>query len=169
VAWSTLEWICREIRARTLFATHYHELTRLSTSIPKLANAHMAVETGLGTESRTSEFRFLYILKEGATNDSFGVHVAKLAGLPKSVIERAWKVLDELEKSSISNGNQSPDPQQLPLFLDVQKREPEHPVLTQIGKLNPNEMTPLQALNWLATLQEMSRESELASSSKPNR
>ncbi len=171
VAWSTLEWICREIRARTLFATHYHELTRLSTSIPKLANAHMAVETGLGTESRTSEFRFLYVLKEGATNDSFGVHVAKLAGLPKSVIERAWKVLDELEKNSISNGNHAPDPQQLPLFLDVQKREPEppHPVLTQIGKLNPNEMTPLQALNWLATLQEMSRESELASSSKPNR
>jgi DNA mismatch repair protein MutS len=169
VAWSTLEWICREIRARTLFATHYHELTRLSASIPKLANAHMAVETGLGTESRTSEFRFLYLLKEGATNDSFGVHVAKLAGLPKSVIDRAWKVLDELEKNSIHAGSQ-PDPQQLPLFLDV-KREPEppHPVLTQIGKLNPNEMTPLQALNWLATLQEMSRESEPTSSSKPNR
>jgi DNA mismatch repair protein MutS len=153
-----------------LFATHYHELTRLSSSIPLLANAHMAVETGMGIESRTSEFRFLYILKEGATNDSFGVHVAKLAGLPKAVIERAWKVLDELERSSIAASEPMADPQQLPLFLDL-KREPvePHPVLTQIGKLNPNEMTPLQALNWLSTLQEMSRESEPASSSKPNR
>jgi DNA mismatch repair protein MutS len=183
VAWATLEWICTQIRARTLFATHYHELTRLSGSIPLLANAHMAVESETNSVAkRSSEFRFLYVLKEGAANESFGIHVAKLAGLPKSVVDRAWKVLDELEQSSIASGHSSltADTQQLSLFgqntripPSAPTQEPEpitvaeaHPVLMEIEKLNPNEMTPIQALNWLAKLQEMSRESEARSSSK---
>lgn len=182
VAWATLEWICMQIKARTLFATHYHELTRLSSSIPLLANAHMAVETsaeaGLKTGTSNAEFRFLYILKEGAANESFGIHVAKLAGLPKSVVDRAWKVLDELEQTSIASEASSltPDSQQLSFFslgapapqLAAVPSEP-HPVLTEIEKLNPNEMTPMQALTTLAKLQEMSRESDSTSSSKQNR
>ena len=91
VAWATLEWICSQLRARTLFATHYHELTRLSASLPLVANVHMAVE-------RAGDLRFLYKLKEGAANESFGIHVARIAGLPKAVIDRAWTVLEELER-----------------------------------------------------------------------
>jgi DNA mismatch repair protein MutS len=170
VAWSTLEWICSQIRARTLFATHYHELIRLSDSLPLLANAHMAVESETGEGARPKDFRFLYLLKEGATNDSFGIQVAQLAGLPHPVIERAWKVLDELEKSSISSPQTRArlvvDPLQLPLFLE-KKPEP-HPVLAEIEKLDPNAMTPLEALNWLAKLQGMSRGSAEVSSSKQN-
>ena len=165
----------RPIRARTLFATHYHELTRLSGTIPLLANAHMAVETDSNSEKQNSEFRFLYLLKEGAANESFGIHVAKLAGLPKSVIERAWKVLDELERTSITS-TEAPDLQQLPLFLVGQTppipapvvENPPHPIFSEIEKLNPNEMTPLQALNWLAKLQEMSRGSGSKFSSTPS-
>ncbi len=94
VAWATLEWICSQIRARTLFATHYHELTRLARTLPLLANAHMAVES---PASEGGKLRFLYKLKEGPTNESFGIHVARLAGLPKAVIDRAWECLEELE------------------------------------------------------------------------
>jgi DNA mismatch repair protein MutS len=182
VAWATLEWICTQIQARTLFATHYHELTRLSGSIPLLANAHMAVESGaevgqngLKSGTQNAEFRFLYILKEGAANESFGIHVAKLAGLPKAVVDRAWKVLDELEATAIASNNSTltPDTQQLSFFapgpqLAAVPAEP-HPVLTEIEKLNPNEMTPMQALTTLAKLQEMSRESDSAFSSKQSR
>jgi DNA mismatch repair protein MutS len=170
VAWATLEHICSQIRARTLFATHYHELTRLSQSIPRLDNAHMAVESQ-GNHSN-SEFRFLYLLKEGPANESFGIHVARLAGIPKTVVSRAWKVLEELEQPGALSV-QAHDSNQLSLFSmavaapahEETKVEAEpHPVLTQIGLLDPNQMTPLEALNWLARLREMSRESDSKSS-----
>jgi DNA mismatch repair protein MutS len=167
VAWATLEHICNTIRSRTLFATHYHELTRLSTSIPKLANAHMAVETQ-GNQAN-AEFRFLYLLKEGPANESFGIHVAKLAGIPKNVVSRAWKVLEELEQTT-SPAVQASDSDQLSFFAfsKASATEPPvavpHPVLVQIGNLDPNQMTPLEALNWLAKLREMSLSPETKSS-----
>ncbi|MEO5970099.1 MAG: DNA mismatch repair protein MutS, partial [Bdellovibrionia bacterium] len=103
VAWATLEWICTKIRARTFFATHYHELIRLASTLPLLANAHMAVA---GTRSASQKtLRFLYELREGPTNESFGIHVAQLAGLPKPVIDRAWKVLEELESHTGASGS----------------------------------------------------------------
>jgi DNA mismatch repair protein MutS len=166
VAWATLEYICSEIKARTLFATHYHELTKLSQSIPRLANAHMAVESeGTGA---AAQFRFLYVLKEGPANESIGIHVARLAGIPKAVVSRAWKVLDELERSSKVSA-QVADTNQLSLFAmapihDEPVEPTPHPVLTQIDQLDPNRMTPLEALSWLAKLQEMSRESDSKSS-----
>jgi DNA mismatch repair protein MutS len=113
VAWASLEWICSRVKARTLFATHYHELIRLASSLPLLANAHMAVENEKRGSSKS--LRFLYELKEGPTNESFGIHVAQLAGLPKPVIERAWKVLGELESSQLNTGSH-PSDHQLSLF-----------------------------------------------------
>jgi DNA mismatch repair protein MutS len=176
VAWATLEHIAGHIRARALFATHYHELTRLAgpgSGIPGLANAHMAVESQGNTSN--SEFRFLYLLKEGPANESFGIHVARLAGIPKNVVSRAWKVLEELEQSQASYAErvQARDINQLSLFsavsvpearkvpevLEVSETWAHHPVLSEIDRLDPNQMTPLEALNWLAKLQEMSRES----------
>jgi DNA mismatch repair protein MutS len=96
VAWSTIEWIKNEIQARTLFATHYHELTRLSGVLDGIQNVHLAVE-----ENENGELRFLYKLQEGATSDSYGIQVAKMAGIPESVIDRAWEILKGLENNEI--------------------------------------------------------------------
>ena len=167
VAWSTLEWISTRIQARTLFATHYHELTQLVGSLPRLANAHMAVE---GKKTASGEkLRFLYQLREGPANESFGIHVASLAGLPKPIIDRAWKVLADLEQSS-----QIVPQAQLSLFAGAQasqEEEPEFPLadsepdapvalpvwIDELRGLRVEEMTPIQALTTLAKLQESAR------------
>jgi DNA mismatch repair protein MutS len=95
VAWSTLEWITEKIGARTLFATHYHELTALSETHPSLMNVHMAVES-----ESNRDIRFLYELRDGATSDSFGIQVAALAGIPGPVLDRSWEILRRLEAGS---------------------------------------------------------------------
>lgn len=170
VAWSTLEWICRQIGARTLFATHYHELTRLAgTALPLLANAHMAVESG----GFQGQLRFLYQLKEGPANESFGVHVARIAGLPAPVVERAWQVLEELEKSGAHSGSQTSSSEgHLTLFnLDppargkkprIEVRLEPHPVVEELKTVNFNDLTPLQALNLLAKLQGDARTTQVS-------
>jgi DNA mismatch repair protein MutS len=95
VAWATLEWLAKGIKPRTLFATHYHELTHLEGALPLVANAHMAVE---GTRTlQGGNLRFLYQLRKGPTADSFGIYVGQLAGLPQAITDRAWKILEELE------------------------------------------------------------------------
>ena len=174
VAWATLEWICSKIEARTLFATHYHELTRLASRLPRVANAHMAVDGDRGAKkSASSSLRFLYELREGASSDSFGIQVAKLAGLPLPVIQRAWKVLEDLEQGTIGGSEQ--DPNQLSLFngatastntsstdtasenisglLPLQKE-----LLLKIQEADIENLTPVQALNVLAQLRENARE-----------
>jgi DNA mismatch repair protein MutS len=105
VAGSTLEYLDGHIGARTLFATHYHELTSLPKRYPlTMANAHM------GVEGDRTEFRFQYLLKAGPSNDSFGIQVADLAGLPKEVITRAWGLLEELEDQGSGLANAHPIP-----------------------------------------------------------
>jgi DNA mismatch repair protein MutS len=162
VAWAALEWICSRIRSRTLFATHYHELTRLVERLPELKNTHMAVESPSAKGS--GELRFLYLLKEGPTNESFGIHVAKLAGLPKNVIDRAWEVLESLEgetrnpPSSTGPAANTPDPDQLSFFsapskVVIQTEYLPNPVGERLRSLRIEELTPLQALNLLAELQ----------------
>lgn len=160
VAWATLEWITTKVRARTLFATHYHELTRLSGTLPALANAHMAVAQNQ-TGQASSGLRFLYQLREGPTNESFGVHVARIAGLPSAVVERAWNVLKELESGAIRNASETPaDSPQLSLFgaaepapAPAPAAEP-NPVLTELANAKTDEMTPLQALNFVVKLKQ---------------
>jgi len=170
VAWATLEWICSKIRSRTLFATHYHELTRLVERLPQLKNTHMAVDS-----TSAGDLRFLYQLKEGPTNESFGIHVAKLAGLPKSVIDRAWEVLESLESenrtpsSASGPAAQVSDQNQLSFFQGFSEPptrtevrtvvetqyipHPLMPLLDRIRELRVDELTPLQALNLLAEFQ----------------
>ncbi len=169
VAWATLEWISTRIQARTLFATHYHELTRLSERLPALKNAHMAVDSSRDLKDH-SGLRFLYLLREGPTNESFGIHVAKLAGLPQSVVDRAWQVLETLERES--RGPQpvppsiagSPPEGQLSFFAppsaprveirtEIRREFVPHPSIETLKSAAINEMTPLQALNFLAELQ----------------
>lgn len=164
VAWATVEWIARQIGARTLFATHYHELTTLPRELPQVANAHMAVESG----KRGSELRFLYELRDGPTSESFGIQVAALAGIPKPVIARAWQVLELLEKQELG---EPANTSQLSLFSAAPVLPAAEPVLpdprteaalalaAQLDAVDPNEMTPLQALTFLVELRGKQRSS----------
>ena len=92
IAWAATEYLHNEVRARTLFATHYHELTTLADHLPRVANVHVAVD------ERDGEVTFLRTVRDGPTNRSYGVHVADLAGVPDPVVSRADEVLDRLRE-----------------------------------------------------------------------
>jgi DNA mismatch repair protein MutS len=149
LAWAVTEHLheARGSRPRTIFATHYHELTQLAEKLPRLANAHVTVkEWGDGVV-------FLHRVADGPADRSYGIHVARLAGLPASVIERAQVVLavlesertvEELEKAPKRPRAAAP----LPLF--EQAPPAEHPLEAEIRKLSTDAMTPLEALQKLA-------------------
>lgn len=153
VAWSTLEHLSALTRCRTLFATHYHELTGLEAELPGLANAHMAVAQDKG-------LRFLYELRSGPAADSFGIQVAQMAGIPKSVINRAWQILKVLESKSAPQGS-GIDLNQLNLFsapapLPVPMPDPRAAeIQAEIERADVNSMTPLQALNFVSRLRDL--------------
>jgi DNA mismatch repair protein MutS len=96
LAWSVIEHIHQKIRAKTLFATHYHELTELAVRLPRLKNFNVAVR-----EWR-DQVVFLHKIVEGGTDKSYGIHVARLAGVPKEVLERAKEILANLEESELT-------------------------------------------------------------------
>jgi len=136
-------------RPRTIFATHYHELTQLAESLPRLANVHVTVEESGGTVV------FLHGIAQGPADRSYGIHVAQLAGLPPAVIERAREVLVELESERTVEHLEpparrraraaKPPSAQLPLF----GAEP-HPVIEELRGLDLETLTPLEALNRIA-------------------
>jgi len=105
IAWAATEYLHNEVRARTLFATHYHELTTLADHLPRVANVHIAVD------ERDGDVTFLRTVRNGPTNRSYGVHVAALAGVPDPVVERADAVLDRLreEKAIEARGGTGSD------------------------------------------------------------
>jgi len=152
VAWATLEWISLKIKARTLFATHYHELTHLENKFPTIHNTHMAV-----AESKDRKIRFLYELRNGASSESFGIQVAELAGLPSAVIQRARVVLRNAESDDKSSQESrlfsAPDDSQLSLFETPEPAPSREGILkTVIDAINIDETTPLQALGILSDL-----------------
>ncbi len=142
LAWATLEYLHAQVGARTLFATHYHELTLLAEQLPGLKNLRVAVkETPKGIV-------FLHAIEPGAASKSYGIEVAKLAGLPLSVIERARQVLLQHEQSEKRNVAQETDaPLQLTMFTPLSQR-----ILDRLEQTDTNSLTPLQALNLLEEL-----------------
>ncbi|MFC5134311.1 MULTISPECIES: DNA mismatch repair protein MutS [Haloferacaceae] len=92
IAWAATEYLHNEVRARTLFATHYHELTTLADHLPRVENVHVAVD------ERDGDVTFLRTIRDGPTNRSYGVHVADIAGVPGPVVDRAGRVLDRLRE-----------------------------------------------------------------------
>ncbi len=142
LAWATLEYLHAKVGARTLFATHYHELTLLAEQLPGLKNLRVAVkETPKGIV-------FLHSIEPGAANKSYGIEVAKLAGLPLSVIERARQVLVQHEQSEKRNVAQEIDaPMQLTMFTPLSQR-----ILDRLEQTDTNSLTPLQALTLLEEL-----------------
>ena len=92
IAWAATEYLHNEVRARTLFATHYHELTTLADHLPRVENVHVAVD------ERDGDVTFLRTVRDGPTDRSYGVHVAEIAGVPEPVVDRADRVLDRLRE-----------------------------------------------------------------------
>ncbi len=164
LAWAIFEHLHDKIRGFTLFATHYHELIQLSDKLSRSKNYSIDVqETARGV-------LFLHQIKEGAIDKSYGIEVAKLAGLPGSLIDRAAQVLEALElEKSLSTGKIPEN--QISLFSAASRpsnsmstyasrREPgklTHPALDKLQTLNLDQMTPLEALNALNELKGMNK------------
>jgi DNA mismatch repair protein MutS len=142
IAWAVLEHLHDYGRgAKVLFATHYHELTQLADRLPRVRNFHVAVREW------NDEIIFLHKVRPGGTDRSYGIHVARLAGVPAAVIERAKTLLADLEASRAGQLERA-EAAQLGLF------EPApHPLVAELGKLDLARLTPLDALNILADWQ----------------
>jgi DNA mismatch repair protein MutS len=151
IAWAVLEFLDLNIEGRTkaLFATHYHELTKLE--LPKLFNLSMAVEES------SKGIRFLHKVADGPADRSYGVEVARLAGVPNIVVRRSQEILDEIESregnSGRSFGKMSRKNVQQELFFDVEREG----VIEELSQCDPNRMTPIEALEMVARLQKKSR------------
>lgn len=140
IAWAVLEYIHNHpnLKARTLFATHYHELTQLPDIFPNMKNYNIAVsESG-------SDVVFLHKIIEGGADKSYGIHVARLAGIPSAVIQRANSLLNELE-----NGDHTSLPQTSQSRPQLELFPIDHPVVKEIENLDLNSINPIEALNKL--------------------
>ncbi|MGO4717450.1 DNA mismatch repair protein MutS [Bradyrhizobium sp. 2TAF24] len=152
IAWATIEHLHETNRCRALFATHYHELTALSARLPRLFNATVRVKEWRG------DVVFLHEVLPGAADRSYGIQVAKLAGLPSPVITRAKSVLAKLEAQDRSSTARALA-DDLPLFAITTRAEVEAPppgpadrVMDAVKALNPDEMSPREALEALYAL-----------------
>ena len=152
LAWAIVEFIHDSIGCRTLFATHYHELTRLQESLAGVANYNVAVKEW------EDKIVFLHKIVPGGADRSYGIHVSRLAGVPNWVNQRAEQILEKLESDSDVQRNQdaiaSTDSAIAPPQANGQIQmtmfgiEP-HPLLDKIRSLEPTEMTPMNALEML--------------------
>jgi DNA mismatch repair protein MutS len=143
LAWAITEHLAARVRARTLFATHYHELTELAALVPGVRNLHCAVREW------QDGIVFLRRIEEGGTDRSYGLHVAKIAGIPREVVARAAEVLHGLEESTEAMekglvGKATSRPSQLPLFPPPPAAE--DPLLREIGATDPDRLSPMEAL-----------------------
>jgi DNA mismatch repair protein MutS len=156
IAQAVAEYIHNHPRlgAKTLFATHYHELVELANFLPRVKNYSIAVSEEGG------KVVFLRKIVPGGADKSYGIHVAQLAGLPKAVVHRAQEVLTELEKNGDvkvvpgvkPRSRQKPPQEQIPLFGQ------KSPVADEILKLDISSMTPLEAITKLYELQHKAKE-----------
>ena len=154
IAWATLEYLHETNRCRALFATHYHELTQLADTLKGVENATVAVKEWEG------EVIFLHEVHKGAADRSYGVQVARLAGLPASVVERARVVLEQLEKSDRDGGN-TPKAliDDLPLFSAAPPPMPApakaSPALDRLSEIEPDSLSPREALDLIYELKKI--------------
>ncbi len=145
IAWAIAKELATRLKAKTLFATHYQELTRLADEVPSVVNLHVAAKQ-VG-----KEVVFLHRVEPGVAERSYGVHVARLAGLPARVTEAADRILERLlaeaPLSSVGETRAAAEP--LPLF-----GAEDHPVVKELRAVDPNRLTPLEALELLVRLKE---------------
>jgi DNA mismatch repair protein MutS len=159
LAWAIAEHLHENeaVRAKTLFATHYHELTELALTMSRIKNYHVTVK------EHKDDIIFLRKIVPGPSDQSYGIHVAKLAGIPRTVLERAREILFNLEKKEldaaglprIAYRTEAPcHESQFLLFQEDQERECFSRIKRELGKLELERMTPLEALNYLQALKE---------------
>jgi DNA mismatch repair protein MutS len=145
IAWAVTECLHNVVGCKTIFATHYHELTQLTEELAHARNFNVAVrEVG-------DEIVFLHRLEPGGADRSYGIHVGRLAGLPGPVVARAWEVLKLLEAGhhvvqQHAPPTRPPDATQLGLFAGT-----PHPLLLELDRLDLDTLSPIEALNRLAT------------------
>ena len=150
IAWAAVEYLHEKNRCRAIFATHFHEMTALAGKLSRLANVTMRVKEWEG------DVVFLHEVGKGAADRSYGVQVARLAGLPEAVVARAKQVLHQLEEGEVS-GKADRLVDDLPLFSVAMRREAPKPAKNDalneaLGTINPDEMTPREALEALYRL-----------------
>ncbi|NOZ33241.1 MAG: DNA mismatch repair protein MutS, partial [Alphaproteobacteria bacterium] len=141
IAWACVEALARRVGCRGLFATHYHEMTALAETVPSVFNYTLKVREHAG------EVIFLHEVVPGAAESSYGIQVARLAGLPEDVVARARQVLDHLEANSQSNPSPGAD---LPLFaVRPQKKDAPGagPLAERLAAIEPDQLTPRQAID----------------------
>ncbi len=153
IAWAVTEYICRDIKAKTLFATHYHEITELEKSLQNVKNLHVAAkDTG-------EEITFLRKVREGSTDESYGIHVASLAGLPGPVVKRSHEILRQIEEDHTIEMKNQEGPRFTQMVFDVEEEEEStktdsHPVIEKLKEMEVESMTPIDAMNELWKLKD---------------
>ncbi|MCJ7779056.1 MAG: hypothetical protein MUP16_12180, partial [Sedimentisphaerales bacterium] len=150
LAWAITEHIANKIKCRTLFATHYHELTELAELFANVKNCNVAVREW------ADEVVFLHKILPGGTDKSYGIHVAKLAGVPKPIVERSKEILEELEAAFAKEAtsrhlakHKTKKPPQDILFVQKHKS-----VLEKLSSTDVNNLTPIDAINLLNQIKE---------------
>ncbi|MCP4612284.1 MAG: DNA mismatch repair protein MutS [Planctomycetes bacterium] len=145
LAWAITEYIAGKIKCRTLFATHYHELTELAELFGNVKNCNVAVREWM------DDVVFLHKILPGGTDKSYGIHVAKLAGLPKTILERSKEILEELESTFQKEAtgehlskHKTKEPDKDSLFVQKHKS-----VLDKLSSTDVNNLTPIEAINLL--------------------
>ncbi|MHC4265875.1 MAG: DNA mismatch repair protein MutS [Planctomycetota bacterium] len=145
LAWAITEHIATQVKCRTLFATHYHELTELAELFGNVKNCNVAVREWM------DEVVFLHKIVPGGTDKSYGIHVAKLAGVPKSILERSLEILEELESTFQKEAagehlakHKTKEPDKDLLFVQKHKS-----VLERLKSIDVNNLTPIEAINLL--------------------
>jgi len=148
LAQSILEYISKNIKCKTLFSTHYHELTSLEHKISSIKNVHVSAHEENGT------ITFLHKIKNGAIDKSYGIHVAKLAGMPTELLSRADEILNYYESESKNKQKKgSEDNIQLTMAFEEEKKDN---LKEKLEKIDPLRLTPIEALNILYELKELS-------------
>jgi len=150
IAWAVAEHLHEANKCRAVFATHYHELTRLADKLEAGANAHLRAKEWKG------DLVFLHEVAPGAADRSYGIQVAKLAGLPKSAVERAKAVLQRLETTGGSTRMEIAD--ELPLFAQVMEEHAPSALEAALNDINPDHLSPKEALELLYKLKAASRQ-----------
>ena len=155
LAWAITEHIANKLKCRTLFATHYHELTELAELFTNVKNCNVAVREWM------DEVVFLHKILPGGTDKSYGIHVAKLAGVPKSIVKRSAEILEELEATFAREAtgdrlarHKTKQPDKDLLFVEKHKS-----VLEKLTSTDVNKLTPIEAINLLSQVKDEMKDS----------
>jgi len=149
IAWSVVEYLHNHprLRCKTLFATHYHELTELESVLPRVRNYNVAVAKS------GDRLVFTHHIVPGGADRSYGIHVAQMAGIPRAVVHRAEEILEDLE----GEGQRLPGPRQVREARQLALFATTHPVVEALRQLDVNAMSPIEALNTLYELQQRAK------------